>query len=295
MPTLNEYKNEYGYYISAWTTKTGNITYKIREEGYEIVEDLEITDGQECSWDIITSLKSLSLIYTDQSGTIATDEFEPDPKKVSETELSETEARRLYDIIQKHQDLTDVEINRLSEILDIELSSGGFQHLESQLNEKVSYLLETGTIPSRYSLQTGGKEIINVVATTEDLRTQTEKGVVGINITLISELVNSDYTPMVDHAILFARNTESKIGALASTGTTLGTSKAKLLDKKGFCSQPLLNCLKAQILTPVAHLTKLAHPYSILKMQTSNCLEDVNIIRRGAAVCTILFQFDPLT
>jgi hypothetical protein len=201
VPTLNEYKNEYGYYISAWTTKTGNITYKIREEGYEIVEDLEITDGQECSWDIITSLKSLSLIYTDQSGTIATDEFEPDPKKVSETELSETEARRLYDIIQKHQDLTDVEINRLSEILDIELSSGGFQHLESQLNEKVSYLLETGTIPSRYSLQTGGKEIINVVATTEDLRTQTEKGVVGINITLISELVNSDYTPMVDHAI----------------------------------------------------------------------------------------------
>lgn len=201
VPTLNEYTNKYGYYINAWTSTTGNITYKIRDEGYTIIDDLDISDDDDISWDIIRSLKSLSLIYTDQSGTIPSDEFNPDPQTVAATELSKTAAEELLDTILEHQELTATELEEICEILGIESESVGFERLESQLNEKLRDLIETGELPTKQSLETTEENDVHVVVTTKDLRSKIGNDVVGTNIKFISRLERDDTILIVDHYV----------------------------------------------------------------------------------------------
>jgi hypothetical protein len=120
MPTFNEYENDPGYFIRAWTPETGNITYGIRSGGNPIVEDYGLEDEADISWDTINSLKSLGLIYTKESGTIASDDFEPDPEQISETSLTQSESKELFEIIQSHRDLTTDELDEICSILGIE-------------------------------------------------------------------------------------------------------------------------------------------------------------------------------
>jgi len=121
VPTFNEYQNDFGYYIRAWTPETGNINYKLRREGNPIVEDYGLEHGEDISWDTINSLKTLGLIYTDESGTIASDEFEPDPDHVNETSLTQQEAKNLLKIIQSHHDVTGEELDEICQFLVLSL------------------------------------------------------------------------------------------------------------------------------------------------------------------------------
>lgn len=201
MPTFNEYQNDPGYYIRAWTPDAGNINYKIREEGYPIIEDYDLRHEDEISWDTINSLKAMGLIYTEGSGTITNDEFEPDPEQVDETALSTKEAEELLEIILEHRELSPEELEEICDILGIEPPSGEFERLEEDLTEKVKFLIETGILPTSKTLQTSKSEEILVVITTEDLRETTENGLIGVGIAFISELPNSDEVPIVKHSI----------------------------------------------------------------------------------------------
>ena len=244
MPTLNEYTNKYGYYINAWTSSTGNITYKIRDEGYAIIDDLDISDGDAISWDTIRSLKSLSLIYTDQSGTIPTDEFEPDPQTVAATELSDTAAEQLLDTILEHQELTPTELEEICEILEIDFQSVGFERLESQLNEKLTYLIETGVLPTRHSLETTDEDDINAVVTTEDLRSHTDNGLVGINITFIAELERDDIVPIVDHYVFVCSVHGIENWRVGLNGNHSWDIKGEVARQKGILLPPVAKLLK---------------------------------------------------
>jgi hypothetical protein len=201
MPIFNEYQNDPGYYIRAWTPNTGNINYKIREEGYPIVEDYDLSHSDEISWDTIRSLKTMGLIYTEASGTIANDEFEPDPEQVDETTLSTEEAEELLEVILEHRDLTSDEIDKIFSILGIDSTSNEFKELETDLTEKVESLIETGIFPGSKTLRTSKPERILVAVTTEDLRETTENGLMGVVIAFMSDLPDSDKFPIVKHSI----------------------------------------------------------------------------------------------
>lgn len=117
MPTLNKYTNEPGYYVRARPSSTGApITYQIESEGYSIIESYGLSDGEQISWSIIQSLRSLGLIYTDQSGVLDSDEFEPDPSQLKETALDDAAARRLAEVIAEN---LDIGVDQLRTILDI--------------------------------------------------------------------------------------------------------------------------------------------------------------------------------
>lgn len=99
MPTINSYVDREGYYIRARPSETGNITYKIKEEGNPIIWKHGLRDGDEIAWSIIQSLKALGIVYTEGSGTLGPDDFKPDSAQLKETELSEADAQELYSII----------------------------------------------------------------------------------------------------------------------------------------------------------------------------------------------------
>lgn len=109
MPTINEYADKSGYYIRARPSDAGNITYQIKEGGYPVIDERDLTDGDEITWQTIQSLKAADFIYTEESGTLGTDDFAPDPSQLENTELSETEAR---DLFRRYKD--DYELSRVT-------------------------------------------------------------------------------------------------------------------------------------------------------------------------------------
>jgi hypothetical protein len=107
VPTLNQYKDNTGYYIRAWTTDIGNITYKLKSESNSIIKDCGFNHGDEISWEVIKSLKSIGLVYTNKSGIIEVGEFEPEPGQAQENPLSKRQAKALLEAIQKYHNLSE--------------------------------------------------------------------------------------------------------------------------------------------------------------------------------------------
>jgi len=119
MPTINKYANEEGYYIRARPSSAGNITYKIKDEGNPVVWKHGLRDNDEISWSTIQSFKALGIVYTEQSGTLEPDDFEPDPEQLEKTTLAESDARELFSIITTQFDLSQEERAEIRSILDL--------------------------------------------------------------------------------------------------------------------------------------------------------------------------------
>ena len=124
VPTLNEYADKPGYYIRARPSSVASpITYQIRSEGYAVIDSYRVSDGDQISWSVIKSLKSLGLLYTDETGVIGTDEFDPDPSQLEETTLDEDAARQLAEVIAETLDIDEKEMRVILGILNIDPST----------------------------------------------------------------------------------------------------------------------------------------------------------------------------
>jgi len=250
MPTFNEYQNDPGYYIRAWTPNTGNINYKIREEGYPIVEDYDLSHKDEISWDTIRSLKTMGLIYTEGSGTITNDEFEPDPEQVDETALSTEEAEELLEVILEHRDLASDEIDEICSILGIDPPSDEFEGLKQDLTEKVEFLIETGIFPGSKTLRTSKSEEILVAVTTEDLRETTENGLVGVGIAFIADLPDSDDVPIVKHSIFVCQEHGIENWNVQLEGAKTWEKKGEVTRQKGILTPSVADLLEQSGIDP---------------------------------------------
>jgi hypothetical protein len=119
VPTINSYANKQGYYIRARPSSTGNITYKIKNKGNPIVRKYGLKDGDEISWSTIQSFKALGVIYTEKSGTLGPDDFEPDPEQLEKTELFESDAKELFSVITTQFELSAEERTEIRSILGL--------------------------------------------------------------------------------------------------------------------------------------------------------------------------------
>lgn len=124
MPTLNEYTDEPGYFVRARPSSVeAPITYQIESDGYCIIDSYGLSDGNQISWSIIQSLKSLGLLYTNESGVLGTDEFEPDPDQLKETALDDQAAHRLAKVICNNIDINADQLENILYILEIDPQS----------------------------------------------------------------------------------------------------------------------------------------------------------------------------
>jgi hypothetical protein len=124
VPTLNEYTSDPGYFVRARPSSVESpITYQIESDGYCVIDSYGLSDGDQISWSIIQSLKSLGLLYTNESGVLETDEFEPDPDQLKETALDDQEARRLAEIIYNNIEIGEDQLKDILSILDVDPQS----------------------------------------------------------------------------------------------------------------------------------------------------------------------------
>jgi hypothetical protein len=126
MPTINMYQDGDGYYIRARPSDaTGTITYKIRSYGNPVVRETDFKDGEEITWDSISALKSLGIVYTDGSGTVAPDDFNPDSELLQKNSISEQKARRMLTAVRKHLEMDKQQLQDAADALGISYNQNG--------------------------------------------------------------------------------------------------------------------------------------------------------------------------
>lgn len=154
MPSLRSYKNDPGYYIRARPPEVGNINYKIKDEGYSLVEALELPAKDEISWDTINALKAMKLIYTDGSGVIGPDDgFQPNPEEAAKHALSEEEAKDVLATIRSNHDLTDAELAEIRNILGISETGTDFEALGVRVETWVQNAVSKEIVPTERTVE----------------------------------------------------------------------------------------------------------------------------------------------
>lgn len=145
MPTINEYANDIGYYILAHPPGgSGTVTYNIDITGYPIIDDLDVSDGEEISWEVVEVLKSLGLIYTHGSGTISSDNFDPEAEQLEKVSLTEEEAHRLAESIQRNTEVNEEKLSGVTSILGIESIPSEPKSIEQQKPDENKDKLDSG-------------------------------------------------------------------------------------------------------------------------------------------------------
>jgi hypothetical protein len=152
VPTLNKYANDSGYYIRAWTRELGNFNYKIKPDGWNLVEDIyDQTHSTEISWQEIGVLKSLGVIYTDESGVIRQDDdrFKPDPDQIDSERVSEATAKRLLKSIYTNFEIPFSELRELCSLLDLDeqILANLIESASTDVVQKINDEVESGQLP----------------------------------------------------------------------------------------------------------------------------------------------------
>lgn len=197
MPTINSYADKQGYYIRARPSGVGNITYKIKDAGNPVIWKHGLRDGDDVAWSTIQSFKALGIIYTEESGTLGPDDFEPDPEQLEKTELTEADARELFSIISTQFNLSRTERKEIRTILGLPLEID-FEIIGERIKSHIkSYMSEEGfpVRPDRTVYQTDEIDISTWVDEDDSAEYDTWQ----LHILVVSEANNKSL--FTDHCI----------------------------------------------------------------------------------------------
>lgn len=146
MPTLNPYANDPGYYIRAWTSSLGNINYKLKPDGWKIIDDWSgLPNDGTISWQQINALKSVGVVYTDDTGVIYPDDekFQPDPEQVDSMDLSDADAMSFLNAILNNCELSPEQIADLYQMLGVEPPTDDVESRYSEAVESIEASLKS--------------------------------------------------------------------------------------------------------------------------------------------------------
>lgn len=125
MPTLREYKNDTGHYISAWVSEAGNVTYQVDPEASHILEEVGYGDNDKLPWAVIRALRAVGIVGIgggkEGEADRMPDEFDPDKELEN---LSSDVAEQLYAELSELCLANSDELDRVKSVLRVEASSG---------------------------------------------------------------------------------------------------------------------------------------------------------------------------
>ncbi|MFC7095689.1 hypothetical protein [Halobaculum marinum] len=213
MATLNAYSNDPGYYIRAWTSDLRNFNYKIRSEGWDIIDsDPNLTDGVQISWKYINTLKALGVVYTEESGVISPDDekFTPDPDQTSES-LSREEAMEFLDAIRSTRNLSTQELEQISSVLGIETLDDNHEELESNISSQIKEELSNNR-------KLSGEVCDSVVAFTPEWKTESDDLYHRLFIILVVKDNSGSVVTSTTHTVKFHDGTLADWSVIIESG-----------------------------------------------------------------------------
>ncbi|WP_318569894.1 hypothetical protein [Salinigranum marinum] len=208
------------------------------------MESYGLCHEDDISWDTIKTLKALRLIYTDGSGTLVDDEFEPDPDQVKETSLSETEAKRLLKTIREHRQLSSEEIENICSILGIEPPLLDIEKIKAGLTVLLPDQVQHECFPTEETLNGVASEEIETFADVVDVSDEIENGLLGVTIGLSAGDPLDEETPTVVHWVFVCQEHGIENWNVSGVEEETWAAKGEVCRQKGHLIAFLANILE---------------------------------------------------
>jgi hypothetical protein len=240
MPTINEYNDDTGYFIRAWTPDTDNITYQVRQSGNAIIEDYGLSDGDDISWETIQSLKAIGKIYTSGNGTFGPSDVEP-PDGTAKS-LTESEANSLLDAILSKEDISKEEIDRVCGILGIESPES---NVEGDLGELLmDRIVDSGIRDRLHTTKTLGDDVSSpAISVGVDENSDQDDGLVfGLKITLFD--VSDGDLSLARHEAYIYKEHGLECWYLACSGDVTWEKEAEMNQQKSLLLRSVVDLMK---------------------------------------------------
>lgn len=120
MPKLNAYTDDPGYFIRAWGSDIGNVTYQIKPMGEKVLTDVGYGHEDDLPWSVVNALRAAKLVETgsDQPDKYAdrADGFEPDQEIV---EIDSRKAAEIFELLKTETGVDGERLNRAKDVLGV--------------------------------------------------------------------------------------------------------------------------------------------------------------------------------
>lgn len=241
MPTVNTYVNERGYYIRARPSGIGNITYKIEKEGHPVLREYGLSDGDEIAWSTIQSLKTLGVIYTEQSGTLGPDDFRPDPEQLEKTKLTESEAEELFSIIVSRFKISAKKRGEIRSTLGL-AAEIDLETIGDRLRSYLESYTDTESFTVRNAPPAETAEELDIATWVEDVNS-TDHGTWRFHILIINEVNDQSY--FTDHCVHLCEEHGIEYWHVRTLESPTWNIKRVAIEQKGVIFPRLLDELQA--------------------------------------------------
>jgi hypothetical protein len=159
MPKLNAYTDDPGYFIRAWISDAGNVTYQVKPMAELVLTNAGYGDGDDLPWSVIRALRAVGFVHTgsNQSEKYAdqVDNFEPDGEilkvdnqKANEIlEQLETNTSVSGDALDRARSALGVDTNICTELQDNDDTLTFGDKIKNRIHDKIESTTECESIP----------------------------------------------------------------------------------------------------------------------------------------------------
>ena len=124
MPKLNAYTDDPGYFIRAWISDAGNVTYQVKPMAEQVLTNAGYRDGDDLPWDVIKALRAVGFVHigNDQTEKYAdqVDDFEPDGKML---EVDDEKATKILEQLKTNTSIKGDALDRARNVLGVDTPS----------------------------------------------------------------------------------------------------------------------------------------------------------------------------
>ena len=124
MPKLNAYADDPGYFIRAWISDAGNVTYQVKPMAERVLTNAGYADGDDLPWSVIKALRAVGFVHigNDQTEKYAdqVDDFEPDGKML---EVDDEKATKILEQLKTNTSIKGDALDRARNVLGVDTPS----------------------------------------------------------------------------------------------------------------------------------------------------------------------------
>jgi hypothetical protein len=188
MPKLRAYTDDPGFFIRAWISNAGNVTYQVKPMAEQVLTNAGYGHGDDIPWAVIKALKTVGFIHTGNGEaakyTDQIDDFDPDGNMLR---VDEKKAEMLIEELEVNTSADEGALDKVRSLLDVDGYSVTTQQeqestdeptlsekLKTRIQEKVNSPTEGESLPfeaarfdsvtdPKIEMQTPGDYKLNII------------------------------------------------------------------------------------------------------------------------------------
>jgi hypothetical protein len=183
----------------------------------------------------------MCLIYTDESGTIKDEDFNPDPDQLKETSLTNDQAKRLLKAVRNNVDVDQDRLDEICSMLGVDPPQKEIEATQESIAEMINQALLTEGFPTDNTLTPNGEDV-RVDISALDQSTKNNSLEIRIHIELESAISTEQHKIL--YVITLSGNGLETYNALVKPDNNYWKIRSEIHSQKGFIIPKLVKVLE---------------------------------------------------